>query len=71
MCEAHGGLSRRCLQHVLIVELSLEAIKTRTGRLSPTDPAKAWDSRTPDRKLAALCKGLPERLDIEMFEYEQ
>lgn len=38
---------------------------------SPTDPAKVWDPRNRDRKLAALYAELAEKLDIEMFEHER
>lgn len=38
---------------------------------SPTDPAKVWDPRNRDRKLAALYTELAEKLDIEMFDHER
>lgn len=38
---------------------------------SPTHPAKPWDPRNRDRKLAAMYKELGEKLNIEMFENER
>src|SRR5699024_8920864 len=35
---------------------------------SPTDPAKPWDPRNRDRKLAAMYKELAEKLNIEMLD---
>lgn len=37
----------------------------------PTDPAKAWDPRNRDRKLARLYQELAEKLGIDMFEHER
>lgn len=38
---------------------------------APSDPAKAWDPRNRDRKLAAVYKEVAEGLDIEMFQHER
>ncbi|MCI0152803.1 hypothetical protein [Dermacoccus nishinomiyaensis] len=38
---------------------------------SPSDPAKVWDPRNRDRKLAAVYQELATELDIEMFQHER
>ncbi|MEV7621116.1 hypothetical protein AB0N59_13370 [Microbacterium sp. NPDC089321] len=38
---------------------------------SPSDPAKVWDPRNRDLKLALLYMELAEKLDIPMFEHER
>lgn len=36
-----------------------------------SDPAKVWDPRNRDRKLAAVYQELATELDIEMFQHER
>ncbi len=61
---------------VLVPEVSKRLAKRLTSGSpwvfpSPSDPAKVWDPRNRDRKLAALYQEIAEKCEVEMFHDER